>query len=348
LTGIRSLALFRFMADESEQPSKPKDQTEHHKAHPPGLVETVKKSISEGVLDDRPWLKPWIRFYKGLKREYRLVLICIGIAVVCVYGTHHFDSDHYDSDLSDTNTFWFSTNTFLLGEVSGVTEQFESYKHDAENQILNLNEDNSKLTAELGNANLRIDQLETIPLSALETYSNIDREFALVNLVYSNQTQSTSGGRPVFLEFGKRIAKFGTKYGAVDYSNPTEIYIETNRLIEMDMIEPWPNAKSITDLMVTIELTLNITNIASGIGGTNGWQFVGSMPGNITLTAISDKILTGDNSVDFPPILVSTNYQDTNIFTFVTFTAPGQIVQHSFFELLMPNNIYWQDPSQSP
>jgi hypothetical protein len=246
-------------------------------------------------------------------------------AYFCIYGTGHVVSDKYEDVLESTNDFWSSTNAFLLGELSDSKQQFGDYKQKTDdkiaglnNQIMGLKEDDNKLTTELGNAQLQVAQLQTLPETAFMAYSNAQASLTLNEPHFDLWVN----GQPLT----NYLINFPTGARAV-------IILDTNRTIKITIYPDTPHMQSIKDLTVMFGTSMDTANFVSGKGGswwndTGGdYQQLGPSTTGIrpvgTLVEVAQSLTTEEQGFTCTPLVISKQYPQGILYTRLSITAPG-------------------------
>jgi len=249
--------------------------------------------------------KPWI-------------IIFIVIAASAALGVNqHFDTKEnstilestnsfYHVEIEQTNLFFSNSNSYLMGQIAtisgqlqGAQKNFENYKSDSENQILNLKQDNTRLVEEKDNAELRITELEKMPETAFLAYSNADA----LNKLYSSSPdyQLQINGKDL------------TNYFVI---TPTEsyyeIFVSTNREIDITVKSLKDTDMIVEKLTVDFACPLDSTNFVSGLADGN-WTH---LPGNFGYvdalpSAIYEIVAQHDTTETYgfsaTPLIISTN-----------------------------------------
>jgi hypothetical protein len=287
---------------------------------------TVKEWFFERYPESRPWIEYFGEKVSGIKKGYIVLIAFIGISGFLVWGTDSCVSSKYEDILSATNVFYSSSNTFMLGQyaesqnqLGTVEKKFDDYKHDADNQILNQKQDNANLTAQLGNANLRIDQLENLPSAALLAVSNAG--VALQS--FNNVGQELQMNLPNLVLWINDQPLTNYLYG------PYYVLVVTNREIGIDVQHLQPNEIAIKELTIDCELSIDLTNIVSGINSSMWQQKGGAILGNSSsgvsyLEEIAQPVVNQGEGFHCTPLTISTNVQTPCIITMgLNLYAPG-------------------------
>ena len=289
--------------------SDPEQPTQFNK-----LLQLARKII----YDERPWVKHTCTFIadegRAMRKGWALFAI---IAIILLWVCCKFE--HYESDVQleeATNSFAIS-NSFLLGQIQGqenqinsIQKQLDDYKRDNQAEIASLKTDNAKITGERDASQIRVSQLESLPQTALLTYSNAD--------ALNKMNLATPDFRVSF-----------DNHPITDYffRGSYLIPLATNREISMRIGLSDENQKSVEKLAIRLTIPLDATNIDRGIAD-GLWRL---LPGDFSVPGIkcigleidAQNILTADGDFSVNPLRISTNYQSKIVPARIDIFAPG-------------------------
>jgi hypothetical protein len=278
------------------------------------------------LLWDWKQLKPHLTDELHHAAKFPLVLVCA--IIFAIFGCYFVTSHFANKKLESTRSAYQSTNSFLAGQLNATTTELGNLKNEYSQKIVEhanvvadlktdynekLRDKDSqilKLANERDNALMRERQLESLPDTAILTYSNANMisKLALHNLDFEPQIN------------GKNL----TNYSVGNY---ILIPLEKNRSIAISLPNLGENASSIEKLTVDLSSPLDPTNLVSGIAD-GWWKPVLGMNGFLTtngcqLETVANYTITSIRGWSATPLVVSTNLQNKWFPAKIDFYAPG-------------------------
>jgi hypothetical protein len=294
------------------------------KAH--GKVAEFKKFIWDIIWDFKTTLKLRLEKDYDNAKSFPVFLCCVVILTALV--TYMLISHLDNNALQQVRHDYERTNSFISGQLSNSIVESDKAKVICDGQITDYittianlkadhntvlqekNSDIARLTEERDAAQIRISQLQSLPDTAFQVYSNANMLTKMER--YDLACELIVNGLNI-----------------TNYLINTNYFIpfDTNRTFTFRASSLPNDAKNIDRLTLRFSSPIDVTNYTTGLVD-GGWQLMLGSQGlyggqGCELETIANYTVTSANGWESAPLTVSTNYTYTYFNAGVTIFAPG-------------------------